>query len=259
MNISFSKYHGAGNDFIVIDNRTERHVLSPSQVQFLCDRHFGIGSDGLILIESPSKAEVAFDMVFYNPDGSQSLCGNGSRCAVSFAHSLGIIGNNAYFLAYDGVHTSGISEESIYISMKEVQEIVEYENGDYFLNTGSPHHICYQWPQEDEFLERSMLIRHSEIYEPSGTNVNFVREIDAQTIEIRTFERGVEAETLACGTGVTAAALSFAYRKQELNEVNVLAKGGSLKVSFVRKGPKYFSDIILSGPAKFVFSGQIEL
>lgn len=259
MNLSFSKYQGAGNDFIVIDNRSKRITLTQDQIQFLCDRHFGIGSDGLILIENGSQKKAEFDMIFYNPDGSQSLCGNGSRCAVHFAYTHAIVQGKSVFNAYDGLHHAAVMENEISISMGDVSEIEKISDDQYYLNTGSPHYISFEWPGDDVFFDKALSIRHDHRFAPGGVNVNFVKVIGSNSIEMRTFERGVENETLSCGTGVTAAAIAFAARNSIESFVNVKTKGGNLKVDFVRKGSQYFSNILLTGPAQFVFSGNIEL
>lgn len=254
--IEFYKYHGAGNDFIMIDNRDSS--FKGDKIAFAqkwCSRRFGIGSDGLIFIE---KSEgVDFLMDFYNPDGSQSFCGNGSRCAVAFAHSLGAIHKQTVFFAIDGRHEAIIVDDQVHIHMGNVSG-VERIGEDYFIHTGSPHYISYCSPDaKKDILSFGREIRYSERFKTEGTNVNLIEEIGSFHIAIETYERGVENETLACGTGVTAAALSFAL-KNNLNEgiVNVDAKGGKLQVKFVREND-HFSEIWLIGPAEYVFKGFI--
>lgn len=254
--ISFFKYHGAGNDFIMIDNRQKQ--FAGDKVKFAqkwCERRFGVGSDGVIFIEEDT--EVDFLMDFYNPDGSQSFCGNGSRCAVAFAKELGIIGNETSFRAIDGIHRGLISGDQVEIKMGDVVGVERIEN-DYFIHTGSPHYISYCGMNDTrDIVEYGKSIRYSERYQHDGTNVNLIKEISVDHIDLRTYERGVENETFACGTGATAAALSFAFKNQ-LDEgcVKVDVKGGELKVKFKRNIDN-FSDVWLIGPAEKVYSGVI--
>jgi diaminopimelate epimerase len=258
MQIQFYKYQGTGNDFVMIDNRN--NVFDKSNlkaVQQLCDRRFGIGSDGLILIENID--DLDFNMIYFNADGTQSFCGNGSRCAVAFAKYLGIIDKQAMFLSTDGEHEAWINDAGeVSLKMHDVENI---EKGDdhYYINTGSPHYIV----QVDDVKatnvkEAGAAIRYNERFKVEGTNVNFVKFNDSE-LDIRTYERGVEDETLSCGTGVTAAALSLAdTNKLSSGVIYVNAAGGNLKVGFKRNG-NVFSDIWLIGTAKFVFKGSIEL
>jgi diaminopimelate epimerase len=258
--IEFYKYHGAGNDFIMIDNRKD--LLIEDKVKFAqqwCSRRFGIGSDGIIFIENSSNPEINYIMDFYNPDGSQSFCGNGSRCAMAFAIKLGIVNTSATFEAIDGVHESKLEDDVYHIHMKDVVEI-QHINGDFFIHTGSPHYISYCHENDNRnILDFGKEIRYSEPYKTEGTNVNLLSELGSNHIAIRTYERGVENETLACGTGVTAAALSYA-EKHELVDgiVHVDAKGGKLKVKF-RRNNKSFNDIWLIGRAEFVYKGTIDV
>jgi diaminopimelate epimerase len=257
MKISFNKYQGTGNDFIMIDDRSADFPLKNlSLVAKLCDRKFGIGADGLILIRP--TPDYDFDMIYYNADGSQSMCGNGARCAVAFAKHLGIVQDKASFLAIDGPHQATIKEELVELGMGDVS-VLKNEGKDYFVNTGSPHHVRFvedvlQYPVVAEGAK----IRYSKGYEPQGTNVNFVTKLDEDQIMIRTYERGVENETLSCGTGVTACALVFGAQNS-LNEVKIKTPGGNLKVSFSSKGDGSYENIVLIGPAEKVFEGVLEI
>lgn len=243
----------------MIDNRSLNFRAETEIISKLCDRHFGIGADGLILLQNSENAE--FEMVYYNSDGRiGSMCGNGGRCTVSFAKNLGIIGDKTFFLATDGYHQAEINNDIIRLEMRPVSEIKKFDNH-LFLNTGSPHHI--------EFVDDVKLvdvktegakIRYGAPYFEEGSNVNFVQILNGNSIRIRTYERGVEDETLACGTGVTAAAIAaFESGAINTNEVNVSAVGGDLKVSFSKTEDGTYQNIWLSGPAEFVFKGEIEI
>jgi diaminopimelate epimerase len=254
--IEFYKYQGTGNDFILVDNRT--NVLHTDKIKFVqtwCDRRFGIGSDGLIFIENSDDADFYLD--FYNPDGSQSFCGNGSRCAVRFAQKLGILKNTAVtFKAIDGIHQAEVSDSNIRIKMKDVSE-VKLIGSDYFINTGSPHYISFDEYSEKDILEFGRQIRYSEAFKPGGTNVNLVRTISGNHIAVKTYERGVENETFSCGTGVTACALSYAH-KNGISQGTIMTdvKGGRLHVTFEQHENSY-RNIWLQGPAEFVYQGII--
>lgn len=256
MNVSFYKYQGTGNDFVMIDNRN--HVFDKTNikwVQKLCDRKFGVGADGLILIESMN--DLDFNMVYFNADGSQSFCGNGSRCAVAFAKFLGIIDRQAYFNSTDGEHEAWInSKGEVSLKMHDVKSI-EKGDGYYYIHTGSPHYIEeVNNVNSVNVYEKGKEIRFNERFKAEGTNVNFVR-YHQEEIDIRTYERGVEDETLSCGTGVTAAALSWADKfKLSSGKVKVNSQGGELSVSF-KRNETGFNDIWLIGPATYVFKGEI--
>lgn len=256
--LTFYKYQGTGNDFVMIDNRS--HVFDKENialVQQLCNRKFGIGADGLILIENHS--ELDFNMIYFNADGSQSFCGNGSRCAVAFAKYLGIIESQAFFLSTDGEHEAWINNENeVSLKMHDVEEI-EQGSDYYFINTGSPHYIVETTEIEQiNVPQRGAEIRYSDRFKEKGTNVNFICEQN-NGIKIRTYERGVEDETLSCGTGVTAAALSIAHKNNlGASKINVETEGGQLKVAIKRDNNK-FIDIWLIGPAEMVFKGEIDL
>lgn len=254
--IKFYKYQGAGNDFIMIDNR--ERSFGGDKVRFAqkwCDRKFGIGSDGVIFVEKDDRLD--FNMDFYNPDGSQSFCGNGSRCAIAFSKKLGIISKEASFKAVDGNHLAKIEGDLVHILMNDVLEISEVKE-DHILNTGSPHYIKYCDSIENlDIVAIGRSIRYSPQYEKNGINVNFLEELEEMKIRLRTYERGVENETLACGTGATAAAISFAKKNQiDTGVVKVIVQGGELEVSFEKTNSVY-SNIWLIGPVAEVFKGEI--
>lgn len=258
MILNFYKYQGTGNDFVMIDNRG--NVFNKNNiklVQQLCDRKFGIGADGLILIENIEYLD--FNMIYFNADGTQSFCGNGSRCAVSFAKYLGIIDSQAMFLSTDGEHEAWISKNGeVSLKMHDVKAIEKGEEH-YFINTGSPHYIKEVEALKDfDVFTEGKAIRNNDRFKTEGTNVNFVK-LNKEDIEIRTYERGVEDETLSCGTGVTAAALAWAD-KYELayGKVPVATQGGELSIGF-KRNETGFNDIWLIGPAVFVFKGEIEV
>ncbi|MCH8534142.1 MAG: diaminopimelate epimerase [Flavobacteriaceae bacterium] len=258
MNIDFFKYQGAGNDFIMIDHRNKSYGLNLQQIKFQCDRRFGIGGDGLILLQNSSHYD--FKMVYYNSDGNESsMCGNGGRCIVSFAYQLGIIQENCQFEAIDGAHQAIVMpKDQIKLQMQNVSHIISTED-QFFLDTGSPHHISFvDDVKQVNVNEEGSKIRNSSLYGKAGSNVNFIN-CKTDTIQIRTYERGVEAETLACGTGVTAAALA-AHHQGYINKTSipVQAVGGDLKVDFKWNDlEQTYEDIWLTGPAKFVFQGKI--
>ena len=257
MEISFYKYQGTGNDFVMIDDRLDLFPEKDlSLVQKLCDRKFGIGSDGLILIRN--KEGFDFEMVYFNADGSQSMCGNGARCAMAFSKFLGIIENKATFYAIDGVHEAEIVGDMVELGMGQVLSLAQ-AGQDFFVNTGSPHHVRFvenvlEYPVFDEGAK----IRYSESYMPKGTNVNFVTPLAHEEIQVRTYERGVENETLSCGTGVTACALVYGHQNK-LNEIKIKTLGGNLKVRFDKKSDGSFHNIQLIGPAERVFEGRFEI
>lgn len=251
--VPFSKYQGTGNDFIIIDNRTLQLSLTIPNISKWCDRRFGIGADGLILINNHSDFD--FQMTYYNSDGSQSMCGNGSRCAVHFARELGIIDDETTFLSTDGVHHASILAGVVKLSLHNVADIKKNGTG-YFLNTGSPHHIeIVENVSAVDIVEEGQSIRYSEDYKPGGTNVNFI-ELGDGKIKVRTYERGVEDETLSCGTGVTAAAIAASLHNYE-SPVAIETLGGSLSVSFT-KSADGFQNIYLIGPADKVYDGHID-
>ena len=264
MKIHFSKYQATGNDFVLIDNRSGKYSFSPEQVRLICDRKFGIGADGLMLIERHPHAH--FNLQYFNSDGSQSLCGNGSRAAVRMAAALGLVNGKAKFEAFDGLHDAEILEDGIIrLKMNNVSEVKSYGES-FFINTGSPHYIRFVSQVEDyPVFEEGRKIRYESQFSPGGTNVNFVQLGTGNSIFVRTYERGVEDETLSCGTGVTAAALA-ASLKGLTSPVSVRTRGGELRVEFKAASAAVqadsrgkFEDIYLTGPAKLVFEGDLEL
>ncbi len=256
--ITFSKWQGTGNDFILIDDRDQRFPAGdPDLVRRLCDRHFGIGSDGLILLQQPHVPGTAFHMEFYNPDASRSFCGNGSRCA--FAFHAGLAGNVASgplrFTAIDGEHEGTLMYGSVTIGMKDVGSITEHQERMDIIHTGSPHVVVWvEDPGSMDVVEEGRRIRNSAPFAKEGINVNFVRWANG-ALEMRTYERGVENETLSCGTGVTAAALSAMARGHADGGCDVITCGGRLSVQAARSAEGGFRSIKLIGPAQEVFKG----
>jgi diaminopimelate epimerase len=249
--IPFYKYQGTGNDFVVIDNRSLGLKPSVSQIVAVCNRKFGVGSDGLILIEPGNGTD--FYMNFFNPDGSQSFCGNGSRCAVQFYQSRLGGKSELVFGAIDGTHTARQANGWIEILMRPVHGI-ERDGDNYVVQTGSPHFVKYvDSTEEFELIPFARAVRFGPVYGEKGINVNIVEEVGAH-IRMRTYERGVEDETLSCGTGVTAAALTYASKHNEQREVSVITRGGELKVKW-EPTEQGFTNILLCGPAQEVFSG----
>jgi len=259
MKLHFYKYQATGNDFILIDNRTGEFSFTNDHISKLCDRKFGIGADGLILIEK--HPSLAFNMVYYNSDGSQSLCGNGSRAGMQFASRLGMVNGKSSFHTIDGtLHAELLPSGVIRLKMNDVSTVT-FIGDDFFINTGSPHVIRFvKEVQNYPVVERGRKIRYGESFEKrGGTNVNFVELLSENSIFVRTYERGVENETLSCGTGVTAAALA-ASQKGYQSPVSVKTKGGDLTVEFKKDDSgTSFNDIYLIGPAKMVFEGDLEL
>ncbi|MVM30221.1 diaminopimelate epimerase [Spirosoma sp. HMF4905] len=257
MTLDFFKYQGTGNDFVLIDDRNETFPASDQAlVERLCDRRFGIGADGLILLQNDPNYN--FRMVYFNADGAEgSMCGNGGRCIVRFAHDLGLFERETRFLAVDGEHTAFISEETVSLKMSEVTGI-DNRGGLTFLNTGSPHVV--QFVDDLEFLDvvkEGRAIRYDARFQPGGTNVNFVQPIDGNTLFVRTYERGVEDETYSCGTGVTAVALVAHHQLNMPDPVLIKTLGGNLRISFNAKALEQFDTIYLIGPARRVFAGTI--
>ena len=243
----------------MIDNRydifdKENNTL----IAKLCNRRFGIGSDGLILIEEDDKHD--FRMEFFNPDSSRSLCGNGSRCAVRFAKSLGMvkIPNQTEFSAFDGVHEATIKNDLVSLKMSDVSSVILMHDG-FFMNTGSPHFVQFVAKINQYNVQKEgKKIRHGGLFGTSGTNVDFVEEKGDDTIFVRTYERGVENETLSCGTGVTAAALASSYKRLK-SPVKIKTRGGNLQVTFQQSGNNSFKNIFLTGPAEKVFEGSVSI
>lgn len=255
----FYKYQGTGNDFIMFDNREAKIEITKKQVARLCDRRFGIGADGLILLNA--HADYDFEMVYFNADGSQSMCGNGGRCTVKFASDRGIIKAGYRFLAIDGGHEARIETNGkVALKMNDVPGVRRH-NGRYILNTGSPHYV--EMVEGDlmslDVVKKGRAIRYSDEYKQEGINVNFVQQTDEpDKVIVRTYERGVEDETFSCGTGVTAAALVNYHNEAGYNYVCVQTKGGMLNVEF-DKTENGFKNIWLIGPAEKVFEGEVEV
>jgi diaminopimelate epimerase len=256
MELTFYKYQGTGNDFVMIDNRSQFFPKENTQlIEKLCDRRFGIGGDGLILLEN--HLDYDFTMVYYNSDGNESsMCGNGGRCLVAFAKQMGVIENKAEFEAVDGYHYATVDVNGIVaLQMKDVETINQYENYS-FLNTGSPHHVQLV---ELDIKTEGAKIRYSDLYGKAGSNVNFVNQLANDIFAVRTYERGVEDETLSCGTGVTAVAIAMHQSgKTNNNIIDLNVEGGKLKVQFDVDNGKY-TNVFLIGPATFVFEGKIDL
>ena len=258
MELTFYKYQGTGNDFVMIDNRSDFFPKEDVQlINHLCDRRFGIGGDGLILLEK--DAETDFKMVYYNSDGNQSsMCGNGGRCLVAFAQQIGVINNQATFMAIDGLHHASISDDGL-VSLQMIDVNAIKVASDYvFMNTGSPHHVAIVDDLKNyNIKEEGAKIRYGNLYGSEGSNVNFVNQISNQIFALRTYERGVEDETLACGTGATAVAIAMnKLGKTNSNVIQLEVEGGKLEVSFDKKEDKD-TNVFLKGPAQFVFKGTI--
>ena len=261
MKIQFYKYQGTGNDFVVLDNRQHEYDgLTTAQINALCERRFGIGADGLMMLNT--RPGYDFEMKYFNADGKEgSMCGNGGRCIVRFARDLGIHKQEYKFMAVDGEHVAEIDADgTISLKMNDVNQVDE-EHGDLVLNTGSPHYIKYVNDLDElDVVEKGRDIRFSRDYEKDGINVNFVEHLeDTDRIAVRTYERGVEDETWSCGTGVTAAALVSYHNESGFNLVYVQTRGGELQVEFDRVGDGEFNNIWLCGPAEKVFEGSIEI
>ncbi len=255
MAISFYKYQGTGNDFVMVDNRKLAFPANDvSLVKHLCDRRTGIGADGLILLQD--HPDYDFEMVYYNADGRLgSMCGNGARCTVRFARHLGVIEDVACFLAADGEHQASVERDLIQLKMNDVAE-VEKIGDDYYLNTGSPHYVRFVDDVENlDVYEEGRAIRYNDRFKEVGTNVNFVQRLSDNEIFVRTYERGVEDETLSCGTGVTACALVAGLEGMQ-SPIKVKTLGGNLEVAFEQQGDS-FKYIYLVGPTKQVFTGTI--
>lgn len=254
MIIEFYKYQGTGNDFIMIDDREKEFDLTDNDlIAALCERRMGIGADGLILLREHGTLD--FEMIYFNADGKQSsMCGNGGRCIIAFAQMLEMTGNETTFMAIDGEHKGRLMDDGIYLQMQDVKKIEGVGDG-LVLNTGSPHYI--EMVDELDYIDvdkQGRKIRNSVPFKKDGINVNFV--LDANELQVRTYERGVEAETLSCGTGVVATAIAMHYANCiEETLVNVKTKGGELTVSFEEFNGGY-RNIWLSGEASMVFAGE---
>jgi diaminopimelate epimerase len=260
MNIHFYKYQGTGNDFVMLDNRDGIYdFVGVNEVKKICDRRFGIGADGLIKINT--HPTLTFEMDYYNSDGSKSFCGNGARCSVAFADFLGVECQNVDFWAIDGCHTATLKEEKVALAMNNVNEIHEVAS-DYLLHTGSPHYIQFVDDVAQVYVfTKGNSIRNQDSYKLEGVNVNFVQVINEQELFVRTYERGVEDETLSCGTGVTAAVLAYGFKigLKDKHTIRVKTLGGELEVVFRVQEHGQFNEIQLLGPAKQVFKGEIDV
>ena len=256
--ILFHKYQGTGNDFVIIDNRNMQFERSNYVlVEKLCRRRFGIGADGLMLLQN--KEGYDFEMVYYNADGKEgSMCGNGGRCIVEFARTLGLTKEKTIFYAADGAHEAVVTPGFVSLKMNPVTQ-VEQTMDYYFLNTGSPHYVKFvDNLGEFNVFDEGQKIRYNDRFKEQGTNVNFIEKLGNQLF-VRTYERGVEDETHSCGTGVTAAALVAALHNTATadNYCSIKTLGGNLSVKYVRKSDNTFDDIWLEGSAQFVFKGEI--
>lgn len=260
MKIEFSKYHGTGNDFILIDGRSvsfPHSYFTEERIGQLCHRRFGIGADGLIILKNDDESD--FYMDYYNSDGRpSSMCGNGSRCILDFARALDIISTTSSFRASDGWHSAKLDKDQISVLMN-VAEVKSLDSKSYFIDTGSPHHVCMVDKVSEINVDRQgRAIRQSEGYQKEGVNVNFLESKTEDFIEVATYERGVEAETLSCGTGVTAAALVWLFQNEKkFGVVDVKTKGGQLSVEV--KDNKGKKEVWLKGPAAKVFTGHFEI
>lgn len=260
MKVHIYKYQGAGNDFVLLDNREGGYSdLTTGQINQLCDRHFGIGADGLMMLNNAAAHD--FEMKYYNSDGREStMCGNGGRCITAFAKRLGLIMDKAHFMAIDGEHESYLLEDGqVRLHMNDVNGIAIHET--YMqLHTGSPHYVHFTEDVADFDMKREgALIRYSPLFKEEGINVNFVEQVDSKSIFVRTYERGVEDETLACGTGVTASALCLIKDQIGEHSVNIKTLGGLLQVDCHNLDGQHFNEIWLTGKAEFVFEGEIEI
>jgi diaminopimelate epimerase len=260
MTVPFFKYQGTGNDFVIIDNRNGAYTsLTKQQISHICNRRFGVGADGLMLLENTEGYD--FKMVYFNADGSEStMCGNGGRCLVKFAYHIGLHKNSFNFLAVDGAHQAEITTDGLVrLKMVDVNNVEEHDAYS-ILNTGSPHYIKFDEDVEAvDVLKEGSVIRNSERFKTEGINVNFTEQLKNDAIFVRTYERGVENETYSCGTGVTAAALVFAHNDNGFNQVRVKTLGGMLSVEFYKINSYTFNNIWLCGPALLVYSGTITI
>ncbi len=262
MKVEFEKYHGNGNDFVIVDDRKQTFPASIEIISRLCHRRFGIGADGLMLVRNSSKAD--FEMLYYNSDGALgTMCGNGGRCIAAYAFDHGIANKEMTIDARDGLHEAIINQIietgklfDVSLQMLPVEEVTEMENA-WFLDTGSPHHVEFvKCADSTDVYQRGKEIRNSDRYKPDGTNVNFV-SIEQDTLYVRTYERGVEEETLSCGTGVVASVLA-AFLETGNKDWRIKTRGGNFTVTFDNQGHR-FNNIWLHGPAQMVYKGDIIL
>jgi len=259
MLINFYKYHGTGNDFIILDAREQDLPLTEEQIRSFCHRRFGIGADGLMIYKNRDGYD--FEMRYFNADGKEgSMCGNGGRCIIKYAYSIGLHKEYYHFIAADGEHEAEIDINGwIRLKMNDVSKVT-LERTDYILNTGSPHFVKFVNDLDQyRVTEEGREIRNNEVFRDEGINVNFVETVNDHTIFVRTYERGVEEETWSCGTGVTASALVAAHNETGFNQVDVQTLGGKLSVEFERISDSVYKNIWLCGPAQFVFEGKIRI
>lgn len=257
MEVHFVKYQGTGNDFVMIDNTKNQYPeFYIEQITRICNRHFGVGADGLIILEQDKNTD--FKMNYYNADGSQSFCGNGGRCAVAFAYALGMISKSCSFVAIDGIHHADVIEnEVIKLKMGEISPVEKIDQ-DYFIHTGSPHYVRFTDNTDLNIVEFGKSIRYNTRFEKEGTNVNLAK-VQADCIDVQTYERGVEDETLSCGTGVTAVALIHAsLNSTQSGKTSIKTKGGLLNVYWEKNGEE-FKNVYLEGAATRVYEGQIKI
>ncbi|NVK66669.1 MAG: diaminopimelate epimerase [Flavobacteriales bacterium] len=257
MKIDFVKYQGTGNDFVMLDNMSgEYDSLTTQQVQFLCDRKLGIGADGLIKLSVDDSADFYVD--YFNADGSKSFCGNGARCSIHFANAIGLIDSKTRFNAIDGIHHGEIEDGLVRLEMLDVDKITHIED-DFFVDTGSPHYVRRTDGNDDDIVTFGKKIRYSESFKKEGVNVNYLIENSKSRVRVETYERGVEDETLSCGTGVTACGLIQMSKYPEIDRLEVETKGGTLYVEATQNSNGGFENIWLIGPATSVFHGTIKL
>lgn len=260
MKTKFYKYQGAGNDFILIDHTHSILENTDKQdIEHLCHRRFGVGADGLMFVTK--HKDYDFEMHYFNADGKLgSMCGNGGRCIVAFAKQLGIIDRETNFLAVDGPHYARISENGEWVDLQMIDvSIIDRDEEAYVLNTGSPHYVAIQNNLKDfDVFNEGKNIRYNQTYSEKGINVNFVED-RGDHLFVRTYERGVEDETYACGTGVTAVAMAMAKHKNQNGHIKTDIKvlGGDIKIEFDYDGLN-FTNVFLCGPAKLVFEGEVD-
>ncbi|MES2725709.1 MAG: diaminopimelate epimerase [Bacteroidota bacterium] len=258
MKIKFYKYQGTGNDFIMVDDRNKTFdATNQKLIESLCDRRFGVGADGMILLQNHAGAD--FYMQYFNSDGRESsMCGNGGRCIAQFAKDLKIVADLATFYAVDGEHTVSFKNNWVNLQMMDVAEVQERTNNVFVLNTGSPHYVQFFDVDVDsiDLVTEAKKIRYNEEFADKGINVNFV-SVHNNILKVRTYERGVEDETFSCGTGVTAAAIAF-HKQSGNNEptIQIETKGGNLSVNYLFSN-NVFTNVHLNGPATFVYDGEI--
>ena len=256
--LHFYKYQGAGNDFVMFDNRESVFPDNDAAlISRLCDRRFGVGGDGIILLNQHPTYD--FEMVYHNADGSIAMCGNGARCAIHLAHHLEIIAEETTFLAHDGVHRAQIEGEQVTINLSDVAQVDTYEDG-YFLDTGTRHFVRIlaqnQLLSDYDVMVEGKKIRFDNRFMPEGTNANFAQKTNGK-VQMRIYERGVENETLSSGTGITAVALALAHSEKMESPVTVQARGGQLTISFEQVESGKFTQVFMTGPAVMVFEGTV--